>query len=78
MDRPSPFGYTPTPATQPYRAQPSQTRQPGPALAAMQRGKTMYGQHPSDVQRQLQSAKPGSLWWHILSLSATNPKLLGR
>lgn len=75
MNKPTPFTYTPTPATQPYRQQPGTARQPGPALAAMQQGRTLFGHNPQDLQRQLQSAKPGSLWWHILSLSAGNPKL---
>lgn len=38
----------PTRATQPYR---KGARQPGSALAAMLRGRTLYGQNPADVRR---------------------------
>jgi hypothetical protein len=78
MDPASPFIFKPTRATQPYRQQPGMGRAPGPALDAMTRGRTLFGQNPQDLQRQLQAAQPGSLWWHILSLSSTNPTMGGR
>lgn len=65
MRDPAPFTYTPTRRTQPYR-QPL----PGPTWQNMSRGRTLGGMNPADYQRALAAARPGSLWWQILSMSS--------
>ena len=51
---------------QPYQ-QGLPTTQPGMAMDAMQRGRTLYGQNPQDLARAM-GAVPGSLrWWLIVN-----------
>lgn len=70
MQQPSPYGYTPTSRTQPYRK--NGLRPPGAALSAMLAGQPMHLPNPMDAQRQLmQGPSPveGSLSWHLSRLN---------
>lgn len=71
IPRPTPFQFTPTRRTQPYRN--NGQRQPGMPLQNMMAGQPVHLPNPMDAQRQFQAGMPvpkeGSLGWHLLRLN---------
>lgn len=71
MQSPTPFTFTPTRRTQPYRN--NGQRQPGMALQNMMAGQPLHMPNPMDTQRGfqlggMQPPKEGTLGWHLLRL----------